>query len=96
MTNTGSLIGLIFPGQVESFSVFRICFALGVVFTVLMNIALEAQPGWIFLTVVIGVQLAATAIATQLTDLKDGGKSLISKEESERVKLNEETDSEKK
>jgi hypothetical protein len=40
MTNTGSLIGLIFPGQVESFSVFRISFALGVVFTILMNLAL--------------------------------------------------------
>jgi hypothetical protein len=39
-TNTGALIGIVFPGKVESFSVFRIFLALGTVLTILLNIAL--------------------------------------------------------
>lgn len=39
-TNTGSLMGKVFPGKVEAFSVFRVVFAFGVVFTIILNIAL--------------------------------------------------------
>lgn len=39
-TNTGALIGKIFPGKVEAFSVFRVVFAFGTVTTIVLNIAL--------------------------------------------------------
>jgi hypothetical protein len=38
------------------------------------------------------IQLVATGLATQLMDLKEVGSSLISKDQSIRVKLNEEID----
>jgi len=68
--------------------VFRICFAAGTVFTILVNIALGDEPGWIFLTVVMVIQLVATGLSSQLMDLKDDNKkSVLTKEESEKAKL---------
>lgn len=67
---------------------FRICFAAGTVFTILVNIALGDEPGWIFLTVVMVIQLVATGLSSQLMDLKDDNKkSVLTKEESEKAKL---------
>jgi len=69
-TNTGALIGVIFPGKVESFSVFRIFIALGTVLTILLNIALEDAPQWIFITIVVMVQVIASITSVHLRDLK--------------------------
>ena len=69
-TNTGALIGKIFPGRVEAFSVFRIIFAFGVVTTIVLNIALDSLPGWVFLTVILVIQMITTVIATQIMDVK--------------------------
>jgi hypothetical protein len=69
-TNTGSLVGLVFPNKVEAFSVFRVIFALGVVTTIVLNIALQSLPGWVFLSVVIVIQLLTIGISTQIMDLK--------------------------
>ena len=69
-TNTGALIGKVFPGKVEAFSVFRIVFAFGVVTTIILNIALDSLPGWVFLTLIIVIQMVTTGIATQIMDLK--------------------------
>ena len=44
---------------------------MGVVVTILLNIALNDAPHWIFLTVVMVIQLIATGLATQIMDLKD-------------------------
>jgi hypothetical protein len=52
---------------------------MGVVVTILLNIALNDAPHWIFLTVVMVIQLIATGLATQIMDLKEDSKSLISK-----------------
>jgi len=69
-TNTGSLVGLVFPNKVEAFSVFRVIFACGVVTTIVLNIALQSLPGWVFLSVVIVIQLLTIGISTQIMDLK--------------------------
>jgi len=53
---------------------------MGVVATILLNIALNDAPHWIFLTIIMVIQLIATGLATQVMDLKeDTTKSLISK-----------------
>ena len=63
-------MGLIFPGKVEAFSVFRIIFASGVVTTIILNIALDSLPGWVFLTVILVIQMLTSILATQIMDLK--------------------------
>jgi MFS family permease len=65
-TNTGALIGKIFPGKVESFSVYRILFAVGVVLTITLNILLKDVPPWIFLTFVMTVQIITNRISLNL------------------------------
>ncbi len=65
-TNTGALIGLIFPGKVESYSVYRVMFALGVTLTIVLNIALKDEPAWIFLSIVMGVQAAISRVSLNL------------------------------
>ena len=80
-TNTGALIGKVFPGRVESYSVFRIVFALGVVITIFLNIALKDSPPWVFLTIVMAIQVFTSQISSGLIDLKEekeSSKSLIS------------------
>jgi hypothetical protein len=53
---------------------------MGVVATILLNIALNDAPHWIFLTIIMVIQLIATGLATQVIDLKeDITKSLLSK-----------------
>ena len=49
---------------------FRIIFACGVVTTIVLNIALDSLPGWVFLTVILGIQLLTMGVATQIMDLK--------------------------
>jgi MFS family permease len=81
-TNTGALIGIVFPGKVESYSVFRIIFAIGTVTTIVLNIALKDTPAWIFLTIVMTVQVVTTGLSTQIINLKHSAdrKSLIDSE----------------
>lgn len=64
-------MGKVFPGKVEAFSVFRVVFAFGVVFTVVLNIALEDVDHWVFLTVIFVVQTVTILISTQIVDLKE-------------------------
>lgn len=85
-TNTGSLVGKIFPGKVEAFSVFRIVFAFGTVTTIVLNIALDSLPGWVYVTVIIVIQLITTGISTQIMDLKDDRPAYSSdKDDSDRL-----------
>jgi MFS family permease len=72
-TNTGALIGIVFPGKVEAFSVYRIIFAIGTTITIILNIAMKEIPPWVFLTIVMAVQVLTSVISNQIIDLK--GKS---------------------
>lgn len=69
-TNTGALIGIVFPGKVEGFSAYRIIFAVGTTTTIILNIALKQTPPWVFLVIVMMVQVIASGISTQIRDLK--------------------------
>jgi hypothetical protein len=69
-TNTGALIGKLFPGKVEAFSAFRIIFAVGVVSTIVLNIALKDAAAWIFLTIVMAVQVITNKVSTNLGETK--------------------------
>ena len=61
---------------------------MGVVVTILLNISLNDAPHWIFLTIIMVIQLIATGLATQVMDLKeDTTRSLISKDETEKYKV---------
>lgn len=68
-TNNGSLIGQIFPGKVEGFSVYRIFFSIGSVTGFLLGIALSGTPGYIFLSIVAAIQVIITGISINLKDL---------------------------
>lgn len=65
-TNTGALIGIIFPGKIESYSVYRIVFSIGVTLTIVLNIALKDAPAWIFLTLVMAVQVFISRVSLTL------------------------------
>lgn len=69
-TNLGALIGKVFPGQVESYSVYRIIFSLGVTLTIILNIALKGKPLWIFLTLVMMVQVLISRVSIELSKHK--------------------------
>lgn len=79
-TNTGALIGIVFPGKVESFSVYRIIFAVGTVTTIILNITLKSAPAWIFLTIVMTVQVLTSGLSTTLIDLKKNLKDSLLQE----------------
>lgn len=82
-TNLGAVISALFPGKVESFSVFRIFFALGVVTTTLLNLALDGQPEWIFLVIVMAFQMFYSLISIKVMELKGRVRtSLLEREES--------------
>ena len=49
---------------------YRSMFTVGVVFTILINILLKNEPAWIFLTVIIGIQIIVTRLSINLSDLK--------------------------
>lgn len=69
-TNTGGLISKVFPGRVEGFSVYRIFFALGVVFVLIINIVLSDYDPYIFLTIILVLQTLTTAISLNLRYLE--------------------------
>ena len=69
-TNLAAVISALFPGKVESFSVYRIFFSLGFVTTTIINLALEGQPEWIFLVIVIVFQMFYSLISIQIMELK--------------------------
>jgi hypothetical protein len=80
-TNTGALIGLVFPGKVEAFSVFRVVFAFGTVTTIVLNIFLAPLAGWVFLAVVFLIQILTVGISTQIMDLRAETVSLEAKKD---------------
>ena len=69
-TNTGALIGIVFPGKVEAFSVYRIVFAFGTTTTIVLNIALESVEPWVFLTIVMMVQVITSYLSNKIIDLR--------------------------
>lgn len=69
-TNLGAIISSLFPGKVEAFGVFRIFFALGVVSTTLLNLALGGQPLWIFLVIVMVFQMFYSLVSIKVMELK--------------------------
>ena len=69
-TNINALIGDLFPGKVEANSVYRSMFAAGVVFTILLNILLRELPAWVFLTVIMAVQVIITRVSLSLRNLR--------------------------
>lgn len=69
-TNTGGLIAKVFPGKVEGFSVYRIFFSCGVVFVLIINIALSDCDPYIFLTIILVLQTLVTAISLNLRYLE--------------------------
>lgn len=70
---------------------FRIVFASGVVTTIILNIALGSLPGWVFLTVILVIQMLTSILATQIMDLKgqleeqEENRDLLTVSESERA-----------
>ncbi len=60
----------VFAGKVEGFSVYRIFFAFGVVFVLIINIALSDYDPYIFLTIVLVLQTLTTAISLNLRYLE--------------------------
>lgn len=59
-----------FAGRVEAYSVYRVIFAIGTTTTIVLNIALKSIPSWVFLTIVIFVQVIMAAVSIQIIDLK--------------------------
>ncbi len=95
-TNTGGLIAKVFPGKVEGFSVYRIFFAIGVVFVLIINIALSSYDPYIFLTIVLVLQTLVSVVSLNLrflevpsTERVTNEESLLSKEQLETKELNE-------
>ena len=88
-TNTGALIGKVFPGKVEAFSVFRIIFAFGVVTTIVLNIALDSLPVWVFLTVILVIQMLTSILATQIMELKGNLEEKEAEEKGELLTVSE-------
>jgi MFS family permease len=76
-TNLGAVVSALFPGQVESFSVFRIVFALGVVTTTVLNLVLDGVDYWVFLVIVMAVQMCYTLVSTRVMELKSKIKSSL-------------------
>ena len=72
-TNIGALTGMIFPGKVEAFSVYRVIFALGTTATIILNVLLQHLPAWVFLSIVTAVQSLASGISKELRELKKKG-----------------------
>lgn len=68
-TNTSALVSKIFPGKVEAFSAFRVFFSLGVVLILLLNVALSEVTGYIFVSIVLGLQVLITGVSMNLKDL---------------------------
>jgi hypothetical protein len=69
-TNMGAIISALFPGQVESFSVYRIFFALGTVTTIVLNLALDSVVAWVFLIIVLAITLFYTLVSINVMELK--------------------------
>jgi hypothetical protein len=69
-TNTGGLIATVFEGKVEGYSVYRIFFALGVVFVLLLNILLSGSDPYIFITIILALQTIVTAVSLNLRNLE--------------------------
>lgn len=69
-TNTGGLISKVFPGKVEGFSVYRIFFACGVVFVLIINIALSSYDPYIFLTIILVLQTLVSVVSLNLRYLE--------------------------
>lgn len=70
-TNVNAVVGFLFPGKIEAFSVFRIFFALGVCSILLLNIALSSLDEYIFLSIILAIQTIMTGVSINLKDLDE-------------------------
>lgn len=80
-TNLGAIISALFPGQVESFSVYRIFFALGTVTTIVLNLALQSVVSWVFLVILLGITLFYTLVSINVMELKKIKSSLLERDD---------------
>lgn len=76
-TNLGAIISALFPGKVESFSVFRVFFALGTTTTIILNLALKDVDGWVFLVIVMAIQMFYSLVSINVMELKKSIKSSL-------------------
>lgn len=65
-TNIAAIISALFPGKMEAFGVYRIFFALGTVTTIILNIALDGTAPWIFLAIIIGIQMFYSLVSIRV------------------------------
>ena len=65
-TNVAGITAEVFPGKVEGFSLYRIFYAIGTVFVLLITITLSYWDGYIFLIIMIVLQTVTTAISLNL------------------------------
>ena len=65
-TNTNALIGILFPNQIEAYSAYRLLFAIGVSMTLLLGIVLSNAPNYIFLSIILALQVFVTFISLHL------------------------------
>jgi hypothetical protein len=68
----------VFPGKVEAFSVYRIFLSIGVVSVQLLVIALSNASPYIFLGIILCLQIVMAAVALKLKKLNPNQQSLKS------------------
>jgi MFS family permease len=68
-SNTGGIIGKVFPGKVEGFSVYRIFFSIGVVSVLLLGVSLSHVDDYISLIVIVIFQAIFTGVSSNLRNL---------------------------
>jgi MFS family permease len=69
--NLGAIVSALFPGRVESFSVYRIFNAIGVVTTIVLNLSLTSVDYWVFLLLVTVLAMVYTMVAVNVMELKN-------------------------
>jgi hypothetical protein len=60
----------VFPGRVEAFSAYRIVFAVGTTMTIILNIVLQSYEPWVFLTIVMMVQVVTSYTSSKIIELR--------------------------
>ncbi len=69
--NNGALISKIFPNKIEAFSVYRIFSTIGAVVVFVLVIALSQAPDYIFLIIIIFLQVIISILSLNLKDLEN-------------------------
>ena len=70
-TVVNALVGFLFPGKIEAYIVFKIFFATGVCSILLINIALSSVDDYIFLSIILTIQIIMTGVTINLKDLDE-------------------------